>query len=476
MRALQVQGSSPNVFSAEQIASITGGRLEADPTIKVTAQAVLDSRAAQPGSLFVAAQGENVDGHDYARGALENGATLVLGTRSIEGVPVVVVEDIEQALGLLAQAHLRNLRQQGDIRVVGITGSAGKTTTKDLIGQILSEHGSTIFPAGSFNNELGLPLTVLRATPETRYLVLEMGASAPGDLTYLTHIAPLDVAVVLIVGSAHLGGFGGGIDDVARAKSELVQGVVAGGTVILNADDLRVIAMKDQASEEVLTYGVVRDTTFHATETHIDALGRSRFTVTDTRTSETEEVHLQLVGEHHMTNALAALAATTVLGINLNAAVSTLNNATALSPHRMDVTERPDGITIIDDSYNANPDSMRAALKALAVIAGRKRRTVAVLGEMLELGENSREQHDDLGRIVVRLNISLLVVVGAGASGIADGAMQEGSWGDEVVEVPTIEEAETFLTEYLTEGDVVLVKSSKGSGLWKLADRLVGKA
>lgn len=464
------------MFSAEQIASITGGRLDADPQILVAGEAVLDSRAAVPGSLFIAVVGENSDGHDYAQAAVSNGAALVLASKPLPGIPSVVVDDVQLALGQLAKAHLAELRKAGDLRVVGITGSAGKTTTKDLIGTVLSSVGETVFPAGSFNNELGLPLTVLKATADTRYLVLEMGASAPGDLTYLTSIAPLDVAVVLIVGAAHLGGFGGGIEDVARAKAELVQGVLEGGKVVLNADDLRVLAMREQAAGEVLTFGAVRNTTFQATNTEIDPLGRVHFDVTDARTGASERVQLGLVGEHHMTNALAAITAVAALGVPLADAVSHINNAKALSPHRMDVTEREDGVTIIDDSYNANPDSMRAALKSLAVVAGRKRRTIAVLGEMLELGPTSRDQHDEIGRLVVRLNISLLVVVGAGASGFADGAQQEGSWGEEVVEVACVDDARALLEETLAPGDVVLIKASNGSGLWKLADELVGKA
>lgn len=463
------------MLSAERIASITGGRLLADPTIVVSGGVFIDSRQVTDGSLFVAFAGEHSDGHDFAAGAVERGAQLVLGQREIPGIPMVVVDNTEKALGKIARAHLEDLRAGGDIKVVGITGSAGKTTTKDLIGAVLRTQGETIAPVGSFNNELGLPLTVLKATESTKYLVLEMGANAQGDLTYLTDIAPLDAAVVLIVGSAHLGGFGGTVEDVARAKAELVQGVLPGGTVLLNADDLRVIAMKEKATETVLTYGAVRDTTFQATNSEIDALGHISFDVTDSRNGEQARVELKLVGEHHMTNALAAIAATSSLGVTLSDAVSVINTSGAQSPHRMAVTEREDGVTIIDDSYNANPDSMRAALKSLAVIAGRKRRTIAVLGEMLELGANSRDQHDEIGRLVVRLNISLLVVVGEGASGFADGALQEGSWGEEVVSVDSIEDAKALLDRTLTEGDVVLVKSSNGSGLWKLADSLVGK-
>ena len=466
------------MFLAEQIALLTGGDLCGDGSVRVTGPAVLDSRKVVPGALFVAIKGEHTDGHEYAATAIAAGAALVLGSVPVPGIPMVVVPDVERALGQLAKAHLAHLRETGDIKVIAITGSVGKTTTKDLIGQILSTKGPTVVPAGSFNNELGLPLTVLEAGPQTAYLVAEMGASAPGDLTYLTDIAPPDVALVLVVGQAHLGGVGA-IEDVASTKAELVAGLLPTGTAVLNADDLRVIAMASKAPGQVITYGSVTGTTFQATNTSINDRGQISADVIhrdDLGQAQSAHIDLQLVGEHHLTNALAALSACAAVGVPVAESAAILSSAPVLSPHRMAVTDRPDGVTIIDDSYNANPDSMRAALKALAVIAGRKRRTIAVLGEMRELGPDSRQHHDDIGRLVVRLNISLLVVVGAGATGFADGAQHEGSWGDEVIVFDTIEQAQAFLDVEITPGDVVLVKSSNGSGLWRLADQLVAKA
>ncbi|MGO1341824.1 MAG: UDP-N-acetylmuramoyl-tripeptide--D-alanyl-D-alanine ligase, partial [Cellulosimicrobium funkei] len=228
-------------LTAAQVAAATGGRLSADPEVRVGGPVVVDSRRVAPGSLFVALPGENVDGHDYAAGAVEAGATLVLAARELD-VPCVVVDDVQAALGELARHVLATLRERGDLRVVGVTGSVGKTTTKDLLGQLLRPEGPTVVPRGSFNNEIGLPLTVLEADESTRFLVLEMGASGVGHLTYLTRIAPPDVSVVLVVGSAHLGEFGG-IEAVARAKSEIVTGLAPGGVAVLNADDLRVAAM-----------------------------------------------------------------------------------------------------------------------------------------------------------------------------------------------------------------------------------------
>ncbi|KRD41726.1 UDP-N-acetylmuramoyl-tripeptide--D-alanyl-D-alanine ligase [Cellulomonas sp. Root930] len=475
-------------LTAAEIAAATGGVLRGaaatDPALVVSGPVVVDSRDDITGGLFVALPGENVDGHDYASVAVAGGAALVLAARDVIGaggtvLPSVVVADVERALGDLARVVLERLREAAlepggsDLRVVGITGSVGKTTTKDLLAQLCGSVGPTIAPVRSFNNEIGLPLTVLRADESTRFLVLEMGASGPGHLTYLTDIAPPDVAVVLIVGHAHLGGFGG-IDAVAVAKSEIVQGLVSDGVAVLNADDPRVSAMADLAPGEVVTFGAAPQATVGVRDVRLDRSGRATFTlVRRGEVERTAEVTLRLVGEHHVHNALGAAAAALAVGLELDEVAAGLSAADALSPHRMHVVDRPDGVTIVDDSYNANPDSMRAALKALAVLAGRDRRSIAVLGEMLELGPGAREAHDAIGRLCVRLNIGLTIVVGDGARAIRDGANHEGSWGDEVVLADDLEVATAFLESELRPGDVVLVKSSYGAGLWKLGDVLV---
>jgi UDP-N-acetylmuramoyl-tripeptide--D-alanyl-D-alanine ligase len=477
-------------LTAAEIAAATGGALRPeglDPRTVVTGPVVVDSRQVGPGALFVALPGENVDGHDFAVTAVRTGASLVLASRELAGedgepaLPCVVVPDVEKALGDLAREVLVRLREASqepggaDLQVVAVTGSVGKTTTKDLLAQVFGAQASTIAPEKSFNNEIGLPLTVLRADEQTRYLVLEMGASGLGHLTYLTDIAPPDVAVVLVVGSAHLGEFGG-IEAVARAKSELVAGLANGGTAVLNAGDERVAAMAAIAPGEVLTFASTTDADVRARDVVLDRSGRVAFTLVarDRDGQETSApVTLRLVGEHHLNNALAAAAAALAVGLPLEQVAQSLSLADALSPHRMHVVDRADGVTVVDDSYNANPDSMRAALKALAVLAGRERRSVAVLGEMLELGPDARAAHESIGLMVVRLNVALTVVVGAGAQAIADGAMREGSWGDEVVVVPDVDAAADFLSGELRAGDVVLVKSSYGAGLWRLGDRLV---
>lgn len=491
-------------LTAAQVAAATGGQLHADPDVTVTGAVIIDSRDAAPGVLFVALPGDRVDGHDYAPAAVAAGAALVLASRELDGLPTVVVDDPQAALGELARYVLARARSgaHGGVvpQVVAVTGSVGKTTTKDLLGQLLTPearagsaalrgsqaHSSAaggedaiIFTKGSFNNEIGLPLTVLRVTTATRYLVLEMGADRLGNIAYLTGIAPPDLGVVLAVGVAHIGHFGS-VEIIAKTKSEMVSGVVDGGSVVLNADDQRVMAMASLAGPgtTVQTFGTIPSADVRAEDITIDPMGRASFTLRVARGGEADEqradVALQLVGAHHVSNALAAATVVLRLGVPLSDVAKRLSEATALSPHRMAVTERPDGVTVIDDAYNANPDSMKAALRTLAVVSGRTRRSVAVLGEMLELGDSARAAHDEIGRLVVRLNIKQLVVVGQGAYHIHEGAMQEGSWGSESIFVPDIAAARELLDESLEAGDVVLVKSSLGAGLTALGDHLSG--
>lgn len=455
-------------LTAAEVAEATGGRLgERTPqATTVTAEAVIDSRRAVQGSLFVAIAGESADGHDYVAAARDRGASLALVSRPVEG-PHVLVDDTVEALGELARVVLARLREHGPLQVVGITGSVGKTSTKDLLGQVLAAHGPTIAPVESFNNEIGLPLTVLRADSSTRYLVLEMGASGLGHIDYLTRIAPLDVAVVLMVGHAHLGEFGG-IEAVAQAKSEIVRGLVPSGTAVLNVDDARVAAMAEHAPAEVVLFGAGDDAHVRAVDVALDPGGRARFTLH--AQGERHPVALLVVGEHHVSNGLAVASAALALGVPAAAVAQALGAARAISPHRMAVVERSDGVTIVDDAYNANPDSMRAALKALAAMTGADRRSIAVLGEMLELGPESPQAHDAVGRLAVELDIDRLVVVGEGAAGIHSGAQAGGH--AEVIQVDSVEEAARLLADELAPGDVVLVKSSHGSGLWRLGTSL----
>ncbi|HUV48957.1 MAG TPA: UDP-N-acetylmuramoyl-tripeptide--D-alanyl-D-alanine ligase [Actinomycetes bacterium] len=448
------------------VADAAGGRLvdAADDSLEVVG-VESDSRKVGPGSLFVALEGTRVDGHDFASRAVAAGALAVLGTRPT-GVPTIVVTDVLAALGALARFHVDRL---ADTTVVAITGSVGKTTAKDLIAAVLEADGPTISPPGSFNNELGLPLTVLSATPDTRYLVLEMGARGRGHIDYLCSIAPPHIGVELMVGTAHLSEFGSR-EAIADAKAELVRALPETGTAILNADDDLVRDMANQTPAPVLWFGRHPGSQVSADNIEYDALDRASFTLTTPRGKA--PVSLMLVGGHAVPNALAAAAVGSAVGMDTAAIGDALSAAAPRSRWRMEITERADGLVVINDAYNASPESMRAALKSLKNIAG-KRRSWAVLGEMLELGESSMAEHDAIGRLVVRLDVQRLVVVGEGARPMHLAAGLEGSWGQESVFVPDVESAVALLCDEVRPDDVVLVKASRAAGLEAVAARLL---
>ncbi|MDA5281463.1 UDP-N-acetylmuramoyl-tripeptide--D-alanyl-D-alanine ligase [Streptomyces sp. NPDC054904] len=458
-------------LSLAEIADITGGRPHdiPDPSVRIGGPVVIDSRQVEPGSLFAAFEGEQVDGHDYAERAVAAGAAAVLAARPV-GVPAIVVDDVEKALGALARAVVGRLGTD----VVALTGSAGKTSTKDLIAQVLQHHAPTVWTPGSLNNEIGLPLTALKATAETRHLVLEMGARGIGHIAYLTGLTPPRIGLVLNVGTAHIGEFGGR-EAIAQAKGELVEALPAaqdGGVAVLNADDPLVRAMESRTKARTVFFGEAEDADVRATEVRMTPGGQPSFTLhTPTGCSD---VTLRLYGEHHVSNALAAAAVAHVLGMSVEEIATALSGAGTLSRWRMEVTERADGVTIVNDAYNANPESMRAALRALAAMGGGARanggRTWAVLGPMAELGDEALAEHDAVGRLAVRLNVSKLVAVGGReASWLQLGAYNEGSWGEESVLVSDAQAAVDLLRSELRPGDVVLVKASRSVGLERVA-------
>lgn len=465
-------------LTAARIAEVVGGSLHGvDPDAEVAGPVVTDSRLAERGSLFVAVAGEHTDGHDHASSAHGRGAVLTMASRAVDA-PHVLVTDTVTALGELAREVLADLRRRSDLRVVGITGSVGKTTTKDLLGHLLAAAGPTVAPRESYNNEIGLPLTVLAATERTRYLVLEMGASGVGHIDYLTAIAPLDVAVALVVGHAHLESFGS-VEQVARAKAEIVAGLRPGGVAVLNADDPRVLAMAATAPGPVVTFGHGESADVRATEVVLDERGRPGFTLRISAVAGLPEdrrpVDLPLVGRHQVYNALAAVTASMVLGVSPDEAIASLSTPAALSRHRMALTERPDGVRLLDDAYNANPDSLAAALRALAAIEADRR--VAVIGDMLELGPEASHEHEVAGELAVDLGIDLLLAVGAHAEAIVSGAdsrnrTRQRQHRTRILRSADVDAAEALLDVELRSGDVVLLKASNGAGLWRLADRL----
>jgi UDP-N-acetylmuramoyl-tripeptide--D-alanyl-D-alanine ligase len=496
-------------LSVARIADIVGGELadvspdEAAAT-RVTGTVEFDSRAVTPGGLFLALPGARSDGHDFAASAVDAGAVAVLAARPV-GVPAIVapaaagadaaasVLDYDTdgsgaavlaALARLAAAVAAELID-GGLTIVGITGSSGKTSTKDLLAAVLAPLGEVVAPPGSFNNELGHPWTVLQATESTDFLVLEMSARHPGNIAVLAAIAPPSIAVVLNVGTAHLGEFGSR-EAIAVTKAELPQAVGASGVVILNVDDPAVAAMADQTPARVVRVGRTADADVWAGPVALDGLARPRFTLH--AAGGEVEIALAVHGDHQVSNALCAAAVAIECGATLEQVAVALAAAGPVSKHRMQVATRHDGVTVINDAYNANPDSMRAGLKALAWMAREagagaspagagKRRSWAVLGEMAELGDDAISEHDRIGRLAVRLDVSRLIVVGTGRSMSAmhHGAVMEGSWGSEVAMVADADAALALLRSELRAGDVVLVKASNAAGLGALADALVSE-
>jgi UDP-N-acetylmuramoyl-tripeptide--D-alanyl-D-alanine ligase len=446
-----------------QVAAAVGGTCNADPDTIVDA-VVTDSREASTGALFIAVMGQTHDGHDHVGDALAGGCAAALVSQPVDG-PHILVDDTIVAAGHLARAVIEGCPQ---LQVVALTGSSGKTSTKDLLRVVLAEFATTVAPQGSFNNELGLPRTVFEITSDTRYLVAEMGARGKGHIAYLCGIAPPDVSLALNVGHAHLSEFGSR-EGIAQAKSEIVTALRPSGVAVLNADDQRVMAMAAKAPGRIVTFG--QSPAADVRIVHLDLVdGRPSVTLAHAG----EQVHVQpdLYGEHQAFNIAAAVAGAVALGLDFGRAARSLDGVRLQSRWRMEVTTTDSGVTIINDAYNANPESMTAGLRALASMA-RGGRSWAVLGEMRELGPTSATEHDAIGRLCVRLNISRLIAVGAGAKPIHMGAAHEGSWGEESMAVETVDEAIEVLTREVAAGDVVLIKASRAIGLERVAQALM---
>ncbi len=498
-------------LTVAQIAAIVGGELadisaEDAARLHVTATVEFDSRKVTSGGLFLALPGARADGHDHAAAAVAAGAVAVLAARPV-GVPAIVVAPgppaaprgdgglagvlehdtdgsgaaVLAALAQLAAAVAAEL-VAGGLTIVGITGSSGKTSTKDLLAAVLAPLGEVVAPPGSFNNELGHPWTVLRASAATDYLILELSARHPGNIAALAAIAPPAIGVVLNVGTAHLGEFGSR-EAIARTKSELPQSVPRSGVAVLNVDDPAVAAMAEVTAARVVRVSRNGQTDVWAGPVTLDELARPQFALHSG--DAVVDVTLAVHGDHQVSNALCAAAVALECGATLEQVAAALADAGPVSGHRMRVSTRADGVTVIDDAYNANPDSMRAGLQALAWISAGtgggpvgKRRSWAVLGEMAELGDDAISEHDRIGRLAVRLDVSRLIVVGTGRSMSAmhHGAVMEGSWGGEAAIAADADAALALLRAELQPGDVVLVKASNAAGLGALADSLADSA
>jgi UDP-N-acetylmuramoyl-tripeptide--D-alanyl-D-alanine ligase len=458
--------------TVDEIATVLGAQLSGpgNATAIVTAL-TSDSRVVAAGALFVALPGEHVDGHDYVAAATAAGAAASLTRHPVPGALCLVVADPLVAVGRLAR-YLIDRASAAGLQVIGITGSVGKTSTKDLLAQVLARTGPTVATAGNFNNELGVPLTVGGVDEQTRFLVAEMGARGIGHIAYLCDIAPPRVGVVLNVGQAHVGEFGGQAA-IAQAKGELVEALPADGWAVLNIDDPLVWSMRRRTRGNVLPWSTIQslDDAVWASGLIGDAHGRYSFTLRYGQSQS--DVRLQLTGRHQVANAVAAAAAAVAVGVELDIIGAALTAAGPRSRWRMELHDRSDGVTVINDSYNANPDSMRAALTTLAELGRAGRHTWAVLGDMLELGDTAADEHTAIGRFTAESGVEHLVAIGEFAVQIASAAVAAGLPSSRAVSVTDKADAAAMVTSEVGPGDVVLVKASRGLALDTVADEIL---
>lgn len=448
-------------LTSRKIAEIVVGELYASGDILVTREPVFDSREVVPGSIFLALKGDFQDGHDFAKLAIDQGAVLVLASRKLD-LPCIVVPDVLAALGLLA-SYVRV--QLPNMKVIGITGSQGKTTTKDLLAWILRMQGETVATYASFNNELGAPLTLLRCTESTQFCILEMGARHVGDIKALCQIAKPNIGVVLEVGRAHVGEFGS-LQAIAETKSELVHNLVDDGIAILGRYDEFTPKMAEGLEIPVLTFGQTHEAQIRATDIDLRE-GRAHFDLVTPQGRE--PVALRLIGAHQIPNALAAAAVCTALHIPIEVIAGGLSTAELQSKWRMELHEISD-LLIINDAYNANPDSTAAALRTLSFFAQeRGGQSWAFLGRMHELGDSFVEEHGRIGLLAHSLGIDNLVCIGAPE--YAQDLPKERAMD---VHFCSTKEDALEISNYFSPGDVVLVKASRAEKLEELVQSLIG--
>jgi len=441
-------------LTAGEIALLVGGELHCDKDLLVSKAPVFDSRLATPGCIFLALKGDTVDGHEFAADAYRAGAMFSLTTHRIDG-PCIVVKDVLEAVAALAAFVRKRLT---NLTVIGITGSQGKTSTKDLLAHMLQVAGPTVSPAGSFNNDLGLPITLLECDERTMFCILEMGARHKGDIARLCAIAQPNIGVVLTVGTAHLGEFGS-VQAIAETKSELIQSLSQDGIAVLGSFDPFTPSMASLHKGRTINFGDNQEV--RAADIEIRE-GRPHFDLVTP--AGRDAVGMRVVGAHQISNALAVAAVGTALDLPIELIASSLSTAESASKWRMELHD-VFGLLIINDSYNANPESMAAALRSLVLFAQeRGGESWAFLGKMHELGESSDAQHEAIGTLAQEIGIDHLVAIGAPEYGTSKGQMM-------VHHYASIEEC-LSMTDYFSAGIVALVKASRSEGLEVLAQKL----
>ena len=461
-----------------QISDIVGGKLIGDPAIKVSGVAT-DSRSCKPGDLFAAIVGERVDGHDYVGQAISSGASALLTSKLVEGSQVLVPnspDGLDPVIHAIAKVskHVRSLMR--GVEVIGITGSSGKTSTKDMIGQVLSHAATTHAPAGSQNNELGLPLTLLSAPRDVKYLVAEMGMRGLGHITYLCELAQPTIGVITNVGRAHIGEVGS-IEGIAKAKSELVRAIEPSGVVVLNADDERVMAMRELTQATVFTYGFAPTADVRAENLQLSAYGSYNFDLV--YRGERIPASIPMLGEHNVLNALAASAVGIAVGMEVVDIARALTTLKQMSKWRMEVNQIPGNVTIINDAYNANPESMTAALETLTAIPATGN-TFAILGKMHELGETSDAIHAQIAKLAIELGVTQVIAIGESAKSYVLPPLSTSATAGEKAEtkaqksvwLPDFDSACDYIVNEVNSGDILLFKASRAEQFEVLADRI----
>lgn len=438
-------------LKVSKIADIVGGKLNAEGTKEIWSAPVFDSRKASEGSFFLALQGENLDGHDFIENALNNGAVFALVSKEVS-YPNIKVDNVLDALAKLA-AYVR--LQLPNLIVIGITGSQGKTTTKDLLQHMLESIGPTVSPENSFNNELGAPLNLLRCDENTKFCIAELGARHLGDIRRLSSVVKPDIGVVLRVGSAHLSEFGS-VENIAKTKRELIESLPTDGIAVLGTYDEYTPRMSEVFSGRIITFGEIATADVRAADIEIRE-GSPHFDIVNAEGRVS--VGMRLIGAHQIPNALAAAAVGLALGISNDHVATALSTAVSKSKWRMQLHELP-GLLVINDAYNANPDSMEGALFSLRLFAQERGGSAwAFLGKMHELGASSGQAHEKIGTLARDLGVDHLVAINAPEYGAS---LNFRTW-EEALE----------LSKEISPGDVVLVKASRAEGLEKLAEALI---
>ena len=453
--------------------AINAATLNLDSNLRVTGKVVIDSRKVSPGDLFVAINGEKVDGHDFCHEAIKKGAIAVISSKELVGIPTLLVKEgnaasknVDQptviALGKLASYLLMKLP---NIFKIAVTGSSGKTTTKDLLFDLGNLIGPTVAPVGSYNNEIGMPQTILECDEKTKVLILEMGAREVGNIKKLCQIAKPDTSILLNIGSAHIEIFGSR-ELILKTKSEIIECLNAEDVAVLNHEDETFSKQKTKA--KVVSFGL-SGADVSAKNVVLNDKAQASYELEFE--GKVSQVNLKLVGAHQVSNSLAAAAVFLKKGLDIDLVAKTLSNSVAKSKWRMQVEVNSKNVTVINDSYNANPESMKAAIRTLKQ-AGADKKTFIIVGEMLELGSDSKQMHEEVADLIQKLDVKKTLVVGNGAKIVSD-YLSNNAYKGRLEFCMDIDSAISKTKEMVEINDVVLVKASRAIGLERVANALM---